>query len=424
MIGIGIGIGRMTKNWSRYWATQSEVLFFGEISKIIDGKLYNQKSGTIDYMTVGGTTGSYTFQCPNTAPYITADTDYIWFKPDETRRIVTTAELIGYDLQRTPVKYDDNEPYAIRAIMILKVGESLTSVERDRLFRDFWLQPYWDNSENDYGHIKGNRTLYVQNLWPIYESELMTYISGLVTPLSSEEKTLMNNFLLSVKSGMNISNLLDAFDIMYFLAAETAESYVKNLVKDDHHITPILSPTFTTLAGVNGNASTQYLKTDYNPAIDKVTFTEDNACIGFYCRSTMGATSGAIECGCTDGTYTIQLAPRLTGDIYSCALNGSGGTSPTNNATTPGMFIGVRDGNVITHYRNKGVIGTKTITGSGIPNYEVYILVRNTSGTAGSFSGKQLSLFFMGRALSQDDVNVLTDAFETYMDANGKGVIS
>ena len=55
----------------------------------------------------------------HTAPYETADTDYIWFKTDSSQRTTTTAELIGYDFTRTIVKYANVTPYAIEAIMIL-----------------------------------------------------------------------------------------------------------------------------------------------------------------------------------------------------------------------------------------------------------------------------------------------------------------
>ena len=103
MPGIGVRIGKLgfggsSASWSSYWKQQSDVLFFGEVSKIADGKLYNQKVGATDFLTVGGSAGSYTFQCPNTAPYIAADTDYIWFKSDASQRTTTEAELIGYDL--------------------------------------------------------------------------------------------------------------------------------------------------------------------------------------------------------------------------------------------------------------------------------------------------------------------------------------
>ena len=84
--GIGVNaVGSSAFSWSSYWAHRSEVLFFGEISKITGGRLYNQKSGATDYLTVGGSAGSYTCQCPNTAPCRSADTEYIWFNTDASQ---------------------------------------------------------------------------------------------------------------------------------------------------------------------------------------------------------------------------------------------------------------------------------------------------------------------------------------------------
>ncbi len=63
--------------------------------------------------------------------------------------------MIGYDLQRTPVKYGDVSPNAIDTIIILK--EALTGATLDRLFSDMHLSMFWDGVENDYGRLKDNR---------------------------------------------------------------------------------------------------------------------------------------------------------------------------------------------------------------------------------------------------------------------------
>jgi len=158
---IGVPFGGASQSWESYWANQTEVLFFGLYSEISGGQMPNKKTGSSDYLTVAGSAGSETYQCPNTAPYIAADTDYIWFKTDETQRTVTTAELIGYDLQRTPVKYQDASPNEIVAIIILNAA--VTGTKRDCLFRDMWLPILWDNDLNGYGHVKDNRI--GQQLW-------------------------------------------------------------------------------------------------------------------------------------------------------------------------------------------------------------------------------------------------------------------
>lgn len=153
--------GGASQSWESYWTRQPEVLFFGLYADISGGQMPNRKKGSSDYLTVAGAAGSETYECPNTAPYIAADTDYIWFKTDESQRTVTTAELVGYDLQRTPVKYQDASPNEIVAIIILNAA--VTGTKRNYLFRDMWLPILWDNDLNGYGHIKDNRI--GQQLW-------------------------------------------------------------------------------------------------------------------------------------------------------------------------------------------------------------------------------------------------------------------
>ena len=140
-------------SWSSYWAAQSEVLlFFAETKNIADGKLYNQMSGSTDYLTVAGSPN--TFQCPNTAAYIAADTaDRIWFNTDTNQNVPTTAELIGYDFTRTLIKYLDASPYTIEWIAILKPAATVTDKMRD----SFHLSVWWDNVLSAHGYVKGNR---------------------------------------------------------------------------------------------------------------------------------------------------------------------------------------------------------------------------------------------------------------------------
>lgn len=206
MIGTYIGIGRSGQSWAAYWATQSEVLFFGEVSKISAGKLYNQKQGASDWLTVAGAAGSYTFQCPNTAPYIAADTDYVWFWG--VQKTITEAQLIGYDFARTIVKYDDNAPYAIRWIMILKAGETLSVIKRNKLFQSFELHFLWDNNANfTYGRFKGNRIGY--NPLPITDADgniYTTVIIGGQKIIIQDLKTTKYNDGSTIPSGLSNAN--------------------------------------------------------------------------------------------------------------------------------------------------------------------------------------------------------------------------
>lgn len=135
----------------------------------------NKVTGATDYLTVAGSAGSETYQCPNTAPYIAADTDYIWFNTYATLRSVISAELIGYDFTRTIVKYANTAPYAIEAIMILS-----SDFDTNKMRDDFDLSVWWSNVLSAHGNVKGNRGS-EQSVWTpdtIY-TQLLSNFNGI-----------------------------------------------------------------------------------------------------------------------------------------------------------------------------------------------------------------------------------------------------
>jgi len=139
-----------------------KILFYGKNSEIADGKMPNILGD--DWLTVTGSAGSETFQCPNTAPYIAADTDNIWFTSIANQRTVTFSEAIGYDFQRTIFKYDSYDPFHIREIVILKEDAILTKRAINILMATMDINPWWLGVWNNYGSIKENRA-FEQTLW-------------------------------------------------------------------------------------------------------------------------------------------------------------------------------------------------------------------------------------------------------------------
>ena len=87
------------------------------------------------------------------------------------------------------------------------------------------------------------------------EPEVTAYIDGLTTPLSSGQLTALNTFVKALKDGLSITLLSEVFDVMYILAGETEESSLRNLIKRAHDAEAVNSPTFTTLEGFTGDAS-------------------------------------------------------------------------------------------------------------------------------------------------------------------------
>ena len=161
------------KSLSSYWTPQkiATIFLFDAFTKdIAGGKLYNRVLGrTAEYLTVTGSAGSYHYTCPDTSDYIAADTDLAWFKTGHTIGDATTisdmtdSRLNTYDLQRTPVQFDDASPNTNRRISILLSTVTLSAPDLNHLFEEWQLPIEWHNDTNAYGHLKSNRT--GQNLW-------------------------------------------------------------------------------------------------------------------------------------------------------------------------------------------------------------------------------------------------------------------
>jgi hypothetical protein len=96
--------------------------------------------------------------------WVSADTDYCWWKTDASLSTTDGNRLIAYDFARTIIKYDNASPYTLRETIILAAGASLTTAEMN-LLRDYaQLSIWWDNTLSIHGNLKGNRGI-GQSVW-------------------------------------------------------------------------------------------------------------------------------------------------------------------------------------------------------------------------------------------------------------------
>ena len=250
-----------------------------------------------------------------------------------------------------------------------------------------------------------------------YDPDLLTYIDSLVTPLSEGQLALLNTFIVNLKSGLSIANLSDAFDVMYILAGETAESSLRNMVRRAHDATAVNAPLFTALEGFTGNGINAYINCNYNLLNDSIRYTVYDASLGVYTRTF--ATIDIMIAGALAGTWMRISSSRTWLHINSnddaprvYVLAGGAGMRI-------GSLIGT-DGTGLFLYMNKNKYGATTAGDiNGILNEGVTLLKYSTY-----YSPSQISFAFTGRGFTQSEANIITDVFEAYMDANGKGVIA
>lgn len=247
-----------------------------------------------------------------------------------------------------------------------------------------------------------------------YEPELLTYISGLVTPLSTGQLEALNTLILALKSGLSISALSEAFDAMWLWAGETEESSLRNIVKNAHHSTLNNAPPFTQYEGFYTNVSAvRTVLHNYNPTTDGVNYTLNNCSVGSYFRITTGLTQTLLSC--SDGSNLTVISDPAGGRSNRVYVNTSGYCSVPLATPGVGFCVKGRYSNVgVCNYINKQYdefIGDCAVV--GIPNADSL-----SQGDA------QHACAFFSRFFNETELGVIQDAIEAYMDARGKGVIA
>ena len=180
------------------------------------------------------------------------------------------------------------------------------------------------------------------------------------------------------------------------------------------------SPAFTAFEGFQG-AVGKYGCTNITPSTEGGTlFTLNDCSMGVYTRTT--STSTVSLMAATDGESNIYTAivPYTSADNAGFGMNEANWGNAFSNTGTAAFWIAVRtasDAEVL--YKNGSSVKTTTRVSTSLPPQPVYFNTNN-GVSAGDW---QISFGFMGAALDQTDVTVITNAVETYMDSNSKGII-
>jgi len=214
---------------------------------------------------------------------------------------------------------------------------------------------------------------------------------------------------------------------MYILGGETAESSLRNLVKNAHHATAVNSPTFTALEGFSGNGTSSYLNSNYNLSNSKIVASQNSVSLGVYNRSEITSLSTLAYAGARKTTLpesVTLLQGTSTSLFYYPNDTADTGITGLNGTTQKGMLITNRISDTIKEaYINKTKYQA-SVNSAAIAPLSLFILARDLDGNPDRYNTCQLSFCFVGKGFTQANINIITDTFEAYMDSNGKGVIA
>ena len=212
-------------------------------------------------------------------------------------------------------------------------------------------------------------------------------------------------------------------DIFYVLANNVQSSALINWKNPGAFTaTEVDAPVFTAYEGYTGSsgAPNKYLTTGFTPSIHGTVIAQNSACVGVYSRTT--GVENKTEMDSAGSIAYISIRVLYTGTNTGGYLNDvSFQGAPIVGNTGAGMYsLNRHVSNLVykimngINYGNTGGVSNST----GLPDGEVTIL---RGGTANS--NRQVSGAWLGGSLSDAEHLAFKNAFETYMDFLGNGVI-
>ena len=215
-------------------------------------------------------------------------------------------------------------------------------------------------------------------------------------------KTAINNFISGVKLDFSIASLSERFDQLTMQANESEIGAPVDMTGNHLDQTLINSPIFTQWRGVKNANSTQYINSNFNPALGTPKWTLNAHTWGGYVRSpTSGAqnnTMGSINAGFN--------GYQIWGNDGSGNFVGSDGSTSNSlyfaNPGGPqvGLFsINRTASNSVKWYRNNDVLASASWAPNlGILNQNFYFIGRNHDGLLGFATiGTEVALTYIGQ---------------------------
>ncbi len=253
-----------------------------------------------------------------------------------------------------------------------------------------------------------------------YDVDAQALFHRMAVQPDATRKTLINDFIVGIKSDLSISNLSDAFDALHFIAGHNQADTRLNWVNSSHTLIEVNSPTWTLDRGYTGDGASMYLDMNYNPSSQGVNLTQDNLSIGAYSRSNVD--DGSYTIGNFDGAGSTDVIPRTDGNFLARAASiTSTGVAVANSL---GLSVVARENDNANQktYKNGALQNTDAAASAPHINLTFYLLALHQPVGGTLHTTRQLAFSFVGSGTLINQTNLFTRV-EVYLDAIGAGVV-
>jgi hypothetical protein len=220
---------------------------------------------------------------------------------------------------------------------------------------------------------------------------------------SAGQQLLQNQLVVDLKDG-GIWSKLDTFGV--FATDGDSDFALIDWIGLSQY-TAVNSPTFTTDEGFQGDGTSSYINTNFNPATQGVNFANNNAGISLYVKiaqtlgvDIFGETSSAIRL--RNANNVLQRLNAGSNALAAINMSGTGVLTWNKNSISNWTFY-----NNLTQSFNGSFVSVVS------PSNNLLILTLNGTTT---FSNIQISIVAMGSSLDAENTNLNTH-FNSYINS-------
>jgi hypothetical protein len=239
---------------------------------------------------------------------------------------------------------------------------------------------------------------------------ILNYATTLGYTLPSVPQQVKQNKLVVDLKNAGIWSKLDTFGVF---ATDGSSNFALIDWKRLSLLTAVNSPTFTTNQGFNGNGTSSYINSNYNPTANGVNFTRNNASLGVYLLSNPSGDLVYI------GGYSDVGILTLINPNRGTPLGRMNDTAPfpTTGLSATGLISQNRPNSTTRNiYANGTLHESGTSASTGLPNANFYILALNGNGSISLPTTAKVSMHYCASDLTANQSDFST-AINTYINS-------
>jgi Glycosyl hydrolases family 16 len=248
-----------------------------------------------------------------------------------------------------------------------------------------------------------------------YASSTQGYFSRLATPPTQARAALYDQMIRKLIQ----QNILSTLDAAWMYAAQDAVTARSNMVSGRYTATGVNSPTFTPNVGLQGNGTSSYDDTGFNPTTPGQPHCALNSCALYVFSLDYAQNNVASLAGNFDGTQGTTLSQRNPSNQIAIRVNSTAGTVMATNVVSGfGLMVAQRPNSAnIAVWRDGVQLGTSAVATTSKANNDFGL--GHAIGTA-TFSTNRIAFAAIGDgSLNAAQMQAFSDAVYSYLYAVG-----